>query len=173
MSRGDLSVKVDRLQNESKQCIRKVGASERKEIWRKSLIQSPPAHGGIYLLSIAIDAGMLEPSKRAKTKCAASALLVSSLFNSISLSTHKSIHPSCPCSCFLTKSWRYYLLNFRSESISMVTKVIYQKHKFDLNMFNSFPFPTGLTLMYDLAYKIICDLAYFSILIFHRLPFSL
>lgn len=41
MSRGDLRVKVDRLQNESKQCIRKVEeASERKEIWRNLNLDS-------------------------------------------------------------------------------------------------------------------------------------
>lgn len=117
------------------------------------------------------------PVKEPKqSECAAPALLVSSLFNSISLSAHKSIHCSCPCSCFLTKSWRFNPLN-TSESISMVTRVIYQKHKFDLNTFNSFPFPAGLILMSDLAivfsYKTICDLAYFSILIAHHLPFSL
>lgn len=47
MSRSDQIIKVDRLENEGQQCIRRVEASGRKKIWRKLLIQSPQTHGGI------------------------------------------------------------------------------------------------------------------------------
>lgn len=36
----------DRLQNEKKQCMRRVEVSRRKEVWRKPLIQYPHVHRG-------------------------------------------------------------------------------------------------------------------------------
>lgn len=68
MSKGYQIMKVDRLENEGKQYIGKVEASRRKEIWRKPLIKSPYAYGGMYLVSMAIGGGMLESNKRAKAK---------------------------------------------------------------------------------------------------------
>ena len=39
-------MKIDRLENEGQQCMGRVEASGRKEIWRKLLIQSPYTYGG-------------------------------------------------------------------------------------------------------------------------------
>lgn len=47
MSWGDQITKVEKLENESEQCMGRVKGSGRKEIWRKPLIQSPRARGGI------------------------------------------------------------------------------------------------------------------------------
>lgn len=67
MSKGYQIMKVYRIENKGKQQIGKEEAS-RKEIWRKALIKSPYAYGGMYLVSIAIGGGMLESKKRAKAK---------------------------------------------------------------------------------------------------------
>lgn len=67
MSKGYQIMKVYRLENEGKQYIGKVEAS-RKEIWRKPLIKSSYAYGGMYLVSMAIGGGILESNKRAKAK---------------------------------------------------------------------------------------------------------
>lgn len=68
MSKGYQIIMVDQLENEGKQYIGKAEASRRKEIWRKPLIKSPYAHGGMYLVSMAIGGDMLESNKRTKAK---------------------------------------------------------------------------------------------------------
>jgi len=59
------------------------------------------------LVSVAVDAGMLESKESEQNECSAPALSVSSLFNSTSLSTCESICPSLLCSFFL--SFRDYI----------------------------------------------------------------
>lgn len=133
----------DRPQNEGKQCKGRVETSGRREIWRKPLIQSSHSCGGILLVSMAIDAGVLESNKRAKAKwmCRSSTVSIKSFQFYVLINSQ--IFPSLSPMQLFPKSWRFLLLN-TSPSISMVARVTYLKHRFELSTFNASSFPTGL-----------------------------
>lgn len=142
MSRSDQIIKVNRLGNEGQQCMRRVKASGKKSggnLWPKVHMLMK----AFYLVSMAVDAGMLESNRRAKAKWMCSSSIVSIKSFQFYIFIYLQICPSLSPVQLLSKFWRFYLFN-TSQSTSMVTRMIHLKHEFDLSTFKASSFPTGL-----------------------------
>lgn len=72
MNRSDPVIKVNRLENEGQQCMGRVEASGRKENLEETFDPESMLMEAFCLVSVAVDAGMLESNKKSKqNECSA------------------------------------------------------------------------------------------------------